>query len=472
MSNENKTQEVVAEEKKVPNYKGNIKAISDLETEGVFPAHLTENEVPAFKTKFAGNQGGFKLPKLMVVTGIEKHGENSKYLSYLTYSGAAREFKANKKIVPADFKVKQLSGKQAGVMLDKYKSHKISTMFSGLHFGGTIGSDPEMFVEDKDGKLIPAFEFLGSQKDPKHFSKKHSFGNQPIYWDGFQAEFNTHPETCLGWNSDSTQYSLEALLNAARSKFPGAKLSIKNTVDIPYELLQSSAEEHVNFGCMPSLNIYGLKGKTPSARELSFRPAGGHIHFGIRTLDESKIPSIIKALDAILGVACVSLFANYDNPIRREYYGLPGEYRLPKHGIEYRTLSNAWLAHPFILNLVLDFGRKALCFGRDGFLENWSGNEKETIETIANCDVTKAREILARNKDIVMGLLKSSYKHSDITPLFNGIMNGMESMVKDPTDIENNWRLNGINGGWINHCNAKGCNVVNGLALLAKGEKV
>jgi len=32
---------------------------------------------------------------------------------------------------------------------------------------------------------------------------------------------------------------------------------------------------------------------------------------------------------------------------RRRYYGLPGEYRLPKHGLEYRTLSNFWLrAYP------------------------------------------------------------------------------------------------------------------------------
>src|ERR1019366_5440055 len=103
---------------------------------------------------------------------------------------------------------------------------------------------------------------------------------------------------------------------------------------------------------------------------------------------ETKI-NMVKAMDAIAGVACVALFAKYDNPIRRQYYGLPGEYRLPKHGLEYRALSNAWLIHPLIMNLVIDFARKAAIMGKEGLFSKWKATEQETIDCITNCDVAK-----------------------------------------------------------------------------------
>jgi hypothetical protein len=45
----------------------------------------------------------------------------------------------------------------------------------------TVGSDPELFVVDGQGEMIPAFKFLPSAAEAKATHKK-------LFWDGFQAE--------------------------------------------------------------------------------------------------------------------------------------------------------------------------------------------------------------------------------------------------------------------------------------------
>ena len=52
------------------------------------------------------------------------------------------------------------------------------------------------------------------------------------------------------------------------------------------------------------------------------------------------------------------------NPLqkeRRKLYGMAGEYRLPAHGIEYRTLSNFWLRSPVLADFVAQMA--GMCVG-------------------------------------------------------------------------------------------------------------
>jgi hypothetical protein len=213
-------------------------------------------------------------------------------------------------------------------------------------------------------------------------------------------------------------------------------------------------DEHVTFGCMPSLNVYGHKGLTAHGREVPFRSAGGHIHFGIGPRTKKTTANIVKALDSILGVACVSLFAGYDNPSRRLMYGLAGEYRLPPHGLEYRVLSNAWMIHPLITNIVFDLSRKALKIGELGLLYRWVATEQETTECINKCDVALAREILQRNEKFFTEIL-SAKGVEDSKRMYNIFMQGLDSVVARPQDIASNWNLNSY---WVTHCDGVGKN--------------
>lgn len=374
--------------------------------------------------------------------------------------------------VKKDFKLGKLP---KGIIKELINDYNHFALFDErLQYGGHIGSDPEIFVEDQDGKVIPAFKFLGSKEKPTMSivdTANRNNGGLPVFWDGFQAEFNTRENTCLAYHIDSIQNGLKAVLQNAQKFDKNAKLSLKTVMDIPPEILSTASPEHVAFGCMPSFNAYGLKGLEANGRDVPFRTAGGHIHFGMSKLTEVEIASIVRALDAILGVACVSLFEGIDDAKRRQMYGLVGEYRLPKHGLEYRALSNAWLCHPLITNIVFDLARQAFMFGKKGLNSMWVASEKDVIDTIQFCDVKKARKILNKNKDILAILLSNVYLGAKGHIMQKVFMNGVSSAIKDPSAIAENWCLTGPTK-WISHCAQKDKNVDRGAKTLFMKQKV
>ena len=442
------------------------------------PVQVLDTTVPRCQKRW-GNYGDGTLPKFLILhEGRDSgYGNESVMIRYESYPN----WEDGRITVPINFKLRILSGAQGKKMMDAYAKHVMDCLEKRLDHAMKIGSDPEIFVERAEGELVHAFEFLGDKGHPNR-SLNVEHGNMPVYWDGFQAEFETSAERCLAWQVDSVQLGLQAVLKFAKEHRRDAKLSTKTVMEIPQKALSTAEEKYVSFGCMPSLNAYGLSGELCPPRELPFRSAGGHIHFGIGKISEDNAKPIVKALDAILGVSCVSLFENWDNPVRRKYYGLPGEYRLPAHGIEYRVLSNAWLFHPLIMNLVFDLGCKALVFGQKGLLGCWKGSEGETIECVKNCDAKKAREIMERNKPVLVKIMQAmhiyEYEREDTRGLgtvenaelvYKIFFDGMESAVRDPTNISGNWDLE---GGWRTHSDGEGKNWKTAWKTIAAGRKV
>lgn len=384
-------------------------------------------------------------PEVFIVDSTAPvRADKSKVL--VTFYGAKVEYK-NSVIVDKDLPVRHLTGRYGKALEERIKDKKendVANFATPLVL--SIGSDPEIFMEDGKGNLMPAFNFLGSKEKPNRV--EHSYTNLPIYWDGYQAEFQTVAPGCLQETVYSTYYALRTLLNLARKKEPKAVLSLKTVYQIPFEELQAAKEEHVAFGCSPTFNAYGLVSRPLDGRVVPYRSAGGHIHFGFPKQTEEKIKTIVKTLDAILGVCCVSLLSKYEDPIRREYYGLPGEFRTPPHGLEYRSLSNAWMAHPVIMHLVFDFSRKVVAFGSSDMLNLWDATEEETIETIITNNADKAREIMERNKKIILSIIKTAYPVHSYGPesykkVYDIFFQGMDSVISDPTDVVKNWQLEG-----------------------------
>lgn len=384
----------------------------------------------------------------VLVQRVSVFGDQTKP-AYVTIQYSPRTDKNTNPYLDPDFQVEELTGEEADKVMVEVQKEMVENLQFNLAHTFHIGSDPEIFVEKGKGELFPAFEFLPSIKTPTKTA-----GGQNAYWDGFQAEFQTEAAGCLERQLRSVFDGLQTVLLAARAKDKTAKLSSKNIFDIPPKLMEASKDEHVNFGCMPSFNVYGLKGQQIPPREIPFRPAGGHLHFGVGQQDPVKdkvrIENVVKALDMVLGVACVSLFQDYDRPERRQLYGLPGEYRLPPHGIEYRTLSNAWLIHPTIANLVVDLSRKVVMFGWNNFNKHWDATEDETIKCIINCDVKKAQEIITRNKKLFLKMYQAVYGTGPerVEGFYEGIfqtyMKGIGSLIEKPDDIVNNWNLDNL----------------------------
>jgi hypothetical protein len=304
-----------------------------------------------------------------------------------------------------------------------------------------------------------------------------------MYWDGYQAEFCVFANNCNEYHTDSVAAGLRGVHDAARKKFPKSKLSATSVFDISSEMMSAAADEHVEFGCMPSYNAYGIAPNLPPGREVPFRSAGGHIHFGTGKMSHEEANPIIKTLDKILGVACVSLFGAFDSRKRRHFYGLPGEYRLPPHGVEYRPLSNAWLIHPFIMNIVIDLARKVVVLAQRDWADKWISDEAEVIDTIIRCDVVAARASLEKNKKLFKQLLKACYSEGtytwadedDIEAIFGVFMNGLESAVEDPRDFVKNWKLDASDTSvdrWLPGNKTFNCRASTAVKTLRSGKKV
>lgn len=317
-------------------------------------------------------------------------------------------------------------------------------VLSAQKWHSNVGSDPEFFVVDSKGSLMPAFTFLPNKNAVR----------LPFY-DGYQAEFNTQTCTCLEYFCSEHKMGMEELLRAARKVDPGAELSVQSVITVTQEELRSVDPRYSAFGCSPSLSAYDEKPLSVDPMMVPFRMAGGHMHFTMPSpRDKQQNIISVKALDAVLGVICVSLFQRYDDPRRRMYYGKAGEYRNTKYGLEYRTLSNAWLLHPATYMFVWEVARRVVGSSFNTFSENgftwWDASEEEIRECINNCDVALAHKILERNNIAFEELLWSlpGAKNHNTIIWKDVVLKGIHNYLKTPNSVASAWGLlSGTNFG-------------------------
>jgi phiEco32-like amidoligase-type 2 protein len=416
---------------------------------------------------------GIRLPLFGILQEVRDTGGRVT----ITYFDPRNHFKRTCLSLNAKSEVNVLTGRKgAGIAVEWAAYAKANIGIMAPRYSVTMGADPEIFGVNAEGEVLPAWKWLPPKTKPlktSHGGDNHRLPGEcnAVYWDGFQAEFTTPSATCMAYFADYVHHGLLGVQQALQKHNPKAQLSIKSVLPVPSNELETGKEEHVQFGCMPSFNVYNMAGNKSDGREVPIRFAGGHIHFGVYDKADLKtcLPRVIKAMDSILGVSCVSLFANFDNPVRREWYGLAGEYRTPPHGLEYRVLSNAWLAHPMILNFTYELARRAFDYGWND-VDGWEATETETIDSINGHNVELAHKILERNRPVFEGLLRSCGPFiSSADTAFNLVMRGMESGVKDPEDIAGNWQLG---EPWVSHCEGPGMNWYKGSLLLKDGKKV
>lgn len=330
---------------------------------------------------------------------------------------------------------------------EEYFTEKMITSMRVQPFFGTgqsitIGSDPEVFLVDATGTVIPAWKYL--ERKPKVAL----VGGQDVFWDGAQAEFTVIPATCHEQIGASIRDGLRKVLAAGRKFDPKCRLTSASVLDLPQAMLKEADDEHVALGCAPSQNAYPASEpiNVPDPRMLSCRFAGCHIHMGYTKIDEPGAIRIVKAIDAIFGVISVSMFQGLEDPRRRRFYGKAGEFRMPKHGIEYRVPSSALLCHPVAMHVAFDLARAASRIGFAGSLERlWETKGDEQIRSIINdYDVDEARALLKQNDSLLMNILKCCY---GVRELHQKMIAMARSMIYDgvrqslPTDdMEKSWR--------------------------------
>ncbi len=302
--------------------------------------------------------------------------------------------------------------------------------------GCTLGSDPEIFAVDERGIIIPAFFFL-PEKDKT---------TNGTFWDGFQAEFTTPYSGCLEMHVDDIHHRIRNLYEQLMLFNKKGKLVVDNISDIPKDMLMNAAPEHVNLGCMPSKNAYErYELRIDDPRILPIRFAGCHVHLGIAQnkidIDTTVVKRMVKMIDAIAGVVSVSLFDGIEDSRRRIYYGRAGEYRTPKHGLEYRTLGSAVLLHPVVTHLCFGLVRAAVYLGIHVPIRSllWKASDKDIKHAINSRDVPLAQKILSDNEKILVNILHRLFGTEAGNHALNLIYKGASHYFS--TDLVENWRL-------------------------------
>ena len=216
-----------------------------------------------------------------------------------------------------------------------------------------IGTDPEFFLENAEGKVISAIDKIGGSKDkPKKLSKLGK--GFAIQEDNVLLEYNLPPaKTVAKWLANHKKMT-EYLVNMVGDM--GLKLSNKASHSMdPDQLDHPKAWV---FGCEPDFNVWKLEwNKKPKCPDPALRSAGGHIHIGYDDPNPAKSIKIARLCDLMIGAP----LSKVDPDKKRTLlYGRPGAIRFKPYGLEYRTPSNYWVMNPhnvetvfFLVNQVL-----------------------------------------------------------------------------------------------------------------------
>lgn len=260
-----------------------------------------------------------------------------------------------------------------------------------------MGCDPEFFFSKK-GAIIGAEKIIpkeGIKPTYSYSTQLHTYDKANIIIDGVQAELNPAPNTCRANLGNSIATCFTKLYSQIKED-KELEIDFSQVVEVSKEELESLSEKSRIFGCAPSTNIYDVFGSEIKVNPAIYRTrsAGGHIHLGeYRKLDNSSIAlhkpeRLVPILDAILGNTCVLFDRNELNKERRKVYGRAGEFRTPKYGLEYRTLSNFWLKNYRLMSMVMGIARMGVRIVASDIVEG--SLEKEILSKVERDDIIKA----------------------------------------------------------------------------------
>jgi hypothetical protein len=250
----------------------------------------------------------------------------------------------------------------------------------------TIGTDPEFFIQNEDHKPIPADLVLGAKPGIVGSAYDSFNGEWKVIVDNACGEFTTPVGHCLQELNGDIGLILQEIF--ASKLYPKHDFLISPAVEFDEEILEKSKTAHI-FGCAPSFVRMPDGTVRQSAPKISpnaipIRSAGYHLHLGNPGYDEyeeddrdyytphrqnhfsvsqstvnkaiSRIfrtpegqLDLVQTCDLMIGLPSVLFERQYEQGRWRRMtlgYGRAGEFRLPKHGFEYRTLSMWPLSSP------------------------------------------------------------------------------------------------------------------------------
>lgn len=220
----------------------------------------------------------------------------------------------------------------------------------------TIGADPEIFLQNKDGHFKSVIGLLGANKwHPKKLSDR----GHAVLEDNVAVEFNIPACSSM----EEFRREIIGTMGMVKALLPQDLIYNQDSA-VSFPSSELECEEAWVFGCEPDYNAWKMEeNPKPKADDENLRSAGGHIHVGSHLAKGDPI-KVIRAMDLFLGVPSVQLDTN--GAPRRKLYGGAGAFRFKDYGVEYRTLSNFWIFSDALINWAYEGTQKALDFVHSG----------------------------------------------------------------------------------------------------------
>lgn len=247
----------------------------------------------------------------------------------------------------------------------------------------TVGADPEFVLWDRRlNSYVSAHDLIpGTKEEP------HPVNAGAIQVDGVAVEFNIRP----AHSEDEFLHNIQTVLTELRTYLPPTRYDFHfiPSVFLPMIYVQKLPDLVRMRGCQPDFNGYTLQQNVfPEDVPSNLFGFGGHVHIGwgrnSDEIDEEHIKDcgrIARNLDHYLGIP--SLGWDKDRT-RRLVYGQAAAFRPKSYGVEYRTLSCAWLRSELLQRVVY----RGAVMGTTDYLEN---REKCRFMTDTN---TNARSLI------------------------------------------------------------------------------
>lgn len=271
--------------------------------------------------------------------------------------------------------------------------------------GVTVGSDVEVFLT-ANGLPISAVGLIdGGKEDPVEFLPR--FGLQR---DNVMAEYNI-PAFPIEDGHLWSEYHKIALEHIKTIVPPFLQVTVRPSLEFPEEALQDP--ESCEFGCSPFMDIWKqnpgmVTQETIVAGDVgNLRFCGGHIHFGWqgasigwdkpseKVTDEEEIMKKLfwaSLCDIFLWIP--SHFEDTDD-IRRQYYGKPGKVRYKEYGVEYRSLSNYFVASEELLNKVMQRIQAMYDYANTVHPSDWAAHFEENRKMVEMFVAAKDKKLAA-----------------------------------------------------------------------------
>lgn len=259
-----------------------------------------------------------------------------------------------------------------------------------------VGCDPEVFVR-QDGVFKSAFGLIqGDKKNPQKVNRG------AVQVDGMALEFNIDPAA----TEDEFCINVQDVFNTMKLMVPEYEVVTVPVAHFTPEYISNQPPAALELGCDPDFNAWTSQENIKPNAMRPMRTASGHIHIGWTDGEEvsdgqhrAMCEAAVKQMDFYLGLP--SLMYDGDTE-RREMYGKAGCYRPKSYGVEYRTLSNAWLRSESLMRWVY---RNTLA-GMQSLIDGKALVEKygDIQSIINNSDRKEAEKIVkAENIEVCYG---------------------------------------------------------------------